>query len=137
MHKIFDLTTKIKKARMIWVCGNGGSAACAEHFATDLIKKGYPAVALSSNTSIITMIANDYGFEHIFSRQLIVYGKKEDLLITISCSGTSQNVVNAEKLAKLNLEMDVFQFEVFDETRDYGKLEDKHLAFAHEVAKAL
>lgn len=131
-----ELIKLIKQARFIWICGNGGSAATAEHFATDLVKKGYPAIALSSNTSIITMIANDVGFEYIFSFQLYSLASKEDLLITISCSGTSKNIVNALRVSK-DMGLDIFKFDVFDESRDFGKLEDKHLAFAHAVAKAL
>lgn len=132
-----ELIEKIKMARFIWICGNGGSASTAEHFATDLVKKGYPAIALSSNTSVITMIANDYGFEYIFTSQLVAYDiNEDDLLITISCSGTSKNIVNAINKANAENAM-IYQFETFDEIKDYGKLEDKHLAFAHEVAKAL
>lgn len=133
MDKLIDLVEKIKKARFIWICGNGGSASTAEHFATDLVKKGYKAIALSSNTSIITMIANDYGYDQIFSRQLQVYGTREDLLITISCSGKSPNIIDVQGLA-----MPLFEFETFEgEDRGYGLLEDKHLKFAHEVAAAL
>ena len=132
-----DLIKLIKKAHIIWICGNGGSAATAEHFTADLIKKGYPAVCLNSNTSIITMIANDYGYNEIFSRQLGIYGNKEDLLITISCSGNSENIINALLIAGI-IKMDVYQFERFDkEFKDYGKLEDKHLQFIHETIKQL
>lgn len=133
-----DLIKQIKKARFIWIAGNGGSAATAEHFATDLVKKGYPAIALSSNTAVITMIGNDYGYDEIFSKQLEVYGAEEDLLIEISCSGKSYNVINAN-LQALKIDMPIFAFEKFGEKGelDYGLLEDKHLKFAHEVAKAL
>ena len=128
------LAEQIRQARMVFICGNGGSASTAEHFATDLVKKGYPAIALSSNTSIITMIANDYGYDQIFSKQLEVYGTEgeNDLLITISCSGISPNIINAQKLF-----VTYYAFETFGEDRNYGKLEDKHLAFAHEVAGLL
>lgn len=133
-----DLIEKIKKARMIWVCGNGGSAATAEHFVTDLIKKGYPAVCLNSNASVLTMIANDYGYEYIFSKQLITLWDRNDLLVTISCSGTSPNILKAQ------LARTYYEFETFDQNPseghtllDYQLLENKHLKFAHEVANAL
>lgn len=129
-----ELIKLIKNAQFIWIAGNGGSAATAEHFVTDLIKKGYPAVCLNSNTSVITMIANDYGYDEIFSKQLQVLGNIQDLLITISCSGTSKNIVRAIEAAG---DMNKYQFETFGKETDYGKLEDKHLKFAHEVAKAL
>ena len=130
------LIKQIKKARFIWTCGNGGSAATAEHLTADLIKKGYPAVCLNSNTAVITMLANDYGYEHIFSEQLKVLGDGTDLLITISCSGTSQNILNVEGIALREL-MPIFKFETFGRNKNYGKLEDKHLAFAHKIASKL
>lgn len=130
-----DLIQKLKKARNIWIVGNGGSASTAEHFATDLIKKGYAGVALT-NSSVITMIGNDYGFEFIFSQQLASVGDSDDLLITISCSGKSRNIQNALAVANAK-QMMIYEFEKFSEDRDYGKLEDKHLAFAHEVASKL
>lgn len=133
-----ELIEKIKQARFIWIIGNGGSASTAEHFATDLVKKNFKAIALSSNTSVITMIANDYGYENIFSHQLGVYAKKTDLLITISCSGTSGNILNALNLATNSIQMKTYSFERFEHgDKDYGRLEDSHLKFAHEVAKAL
>lgn len=132
-----DLIKLIKEARFIWICGNGGSASTAEHFANDLVKKGYPAIALSANTALITMIANDYGYENIFSKQLNTYATEDDLLITISCSGTSKNIIYAQERARVE-GMKMYAFETFKgKNRDFGKLEDKHLAFAHEVIKAL
>jgi len=134
MNKLIE---QIKDARLVWIIGNGGSAATAEHFATDLIKKGIPAIALSSNTSVMTMIANDYGYDNVFLQQLKVYARTDDLLITISCSGTSKNIVQAINFARL-VKIPVFSFETFEfDDNDYGKLENKHLKFAHEVAKAL
>ena len=131
-----ELIEKIKKARFIWICGNGGSASTAEHFANDLVKKGYPAIALSTNTALITMIGNDYGYDEIFRKQLDVYATRDDLLITISCSGRSNNINLAITVAR-ELYIDHFAFETFGKETDYGLLEDKHLKFAHEVAKAL
>lgn len=133
---MIELIKLIKKARFIWIAGNGGSASTAEHFTTDLVKKGYPAICLNSNTSVMTMIANDYGYSEIFSKQLQVLGDDPDLLITISCSGTSENIVRAIEASG---NMMKYKFETFKEARltDFGLLEDKHLAFAHKVAKAL
>lgn len=131
------LIEQIKKARFIWICGNGGSAATAEHFTTDLVKKGYPAICLNSNTSVITMIANDYGYEYIFKKQLEAYANNEDFLITISCSGTSLNIEWAKTIAFPVMGMGFYCFETFSKDRDYQKLEDRHLKFAHEVIKRL
>ena len=131
-----ELLILIKAARFIWICGNGGSAACAEHFATDLVKKGYRAIALSSNTSVITMIGNDEGYQYIFSEQLKVYATKDDLVITISCSGVSPNIIAIDDMAHL-MGFKIYAFETFSNDRDYGKLENKHLKLAHKIAKSL
>lgn len=90
----------------LFVCGNGGSAADAQHFAAELTgrfereRRGYPAVALTTDTSALTAIGNDFGFESIFSRQLHALGQPGDLLIAISTSGQSPNIVQAVELAR-------------------------------------
>lgn len=89
--------------RKILICGNGGSAADSQHFAAefvnafsrDLDRKALPAIALSTDTSILTSIANDFSFYNIFSRQVEAYGKPGDILIALTTSGTSQNCINA------------------------------------------
>lgn len=90
----------------IYICGNGGSAADAQHIASELVgrferqRKGLAAVALTTDTSALTSIANDYGFEHIFRRQVEALVQPGDVLWAISTSGTSPNVIAAAKLAK-------------------------------------
>ena len=90
----------------ILFCGNGGSAADSQHLAAELIgklnKKRAPlaAIALTTDTSIITAIGNDYGFEFIFSRQIEGLGHAGDVLIAISTSGNSPNILEAIKAAK-------------------------------------
>lgn len=96
----------IKSRGCIYICGNGGSAADAQHIAAELVgrfireRKGLPAVALTTDTSNLTSIANDYGFEHVFRRQVEALVTKEDILWGFSTSGTSQNVLAAAALAK-------------------------------------
>jgi D-sedoheptulose 7-phosphate isomerase len=96
----------LKNDGCIYICGNGGSAADAQHIASELVgrfereRKGLPAVALTTDTSALTSIANDYGFEHIFARQVEALVKPNDILWAISTSGTSSNVIAAAKLAK-------------------------------------
>lgn len=131
-----DLIKKINKANYVFVCGNGGSAATAEHLTNDLFSKGVKVICLNSNTSIMTMIANDFGYEYTFSKQLETLAEEGDLLITISCSGTSKNIVFAKETADM-LEMDIYSFETFGKDRNYEKLEDKHLQFAHSIKKQL
>jgi D-sedoheptulose 7-phosphate isomerase len=131
-----ELIKLIREARLIFIEGNGGSSATAEHLSSDLLSKGYRAICLNSNTAIMTMIANDFGYEHTFSKQLEVYATANDLLITISCSGTSPNIKNALKTAK-DIDMYIYSFKTFGKTRDYGKLEDDHMQLVHKIKKAL
>ncbi len=92
--------------RTVYVCGNGGSAADAQHFASELTgrferdRKGYPAVALTTDSSALTAIGNDYGFEHVFSRQLESLGQEGDVLLVISTSGESANLCRVVAQAK-------------------------------------
>ena len=106
-HLSKKLLVAWKNKNCIYLCGNGGSAGNANHIANDLIygagkQNGYGlnVEALSSNPSVITCLANDTGYENIFSEQLKAKGKKNDLLIVLSGSGNSKNVVNAIKVAK-------------------------------------
>ncbi len=98
----------IKEKRTIFICGNGGSAADAQHFATELtirFEKNRPAInaiALTTDTSAITACANDFSFEEIFSRQLQALGKEKDVLIAISTSGNSKNIIKAIDYATQN-----------------------------------
>lgn len=91
MHALADL---IRKAKRVYIIGNGGSAANAMHMANDLFSAGVRAHALTADNAVVTMIANDYGYEHIFSRQIAVYGEPGDLLIALSGSGKSPNILN-------------------------------------------
>ena len=132
-----ELIRLIKNADRVYICGNGGSSATAEHFASDLFSKGIKAFSLNSNTAIMTMIANDYGYEDVFSKQIVLYGTNNDLLITISCSGTSPNIVEAINEAKIK-GMDVYKFKKFvADSKDYEGLEDKHMQLVHRVKKEL
>jgi len=133
MKKLLNL---IKQARFVFVCGNGGSAATAEHLTNDLFSKRVKAICLNSNTSIMTMIANDFGYERTFGNQLYVYANSNDLLITISCSGTSPNIVCAKSMADM-IGMKRYEFEVFGKEMNYEKLEDKHLQLCHKIKQAL
>ncbi len=100
------IAKRLNMGNKVLICGNGGSAADAQHFAAEIVgrfekeRKGYPAIALTTDTSALTAIGNDYGFEHIFSRQVEALGKKGDILIGISTSGNSQNVIKAVEVAK-------------------------------------
>jgi len=85
----------------VLLCGNGGSAADAQHIAAELMgrlrreRHGLPALALTVNSSVLTAVANDYGYEAVFARQIEALGREGDVLIGISTSGSSANVVEA------------------------------------------
>lgn len=95
-----------KNGNKVLFCGNGGSASDSNHLACEFIskfkkeRKSLPAISLSSNNSILTAISNDYSFEDVFKRQLEGLGKKGDILIGISTSGKSENVLKAFEQAK-------------------------------------
>ena len=95
----------LKNSNKILIFGNGGSAADAQHIAAELVgrykteRKGLSAIALTTDTSVITSIANDYGYLHVFDRQVEALANKGDVVIGISTGGSSTNVISALKLA--------------------------------------
>ncbi len=103
---ILKIISTIKNGNKIVLFGNGGSAADAQHIAAELIgrfqleRKSFPAIALSTDSSVITSLSNDYSFDLVFSRQCESLVNKNDLVIGISTSGNSKNVVNGLKTAK-------------------------------------
>lgn len=141
----------------IWIIGNGGSASTAEHFETDLsfVRKGnsFPKTkvsALTANSSLITAIANDIGYENIFSHQLFRRAEPKDLCIIISASGNSENLVIAARAAEeIGLHTlgilgfdggklaQIFDFSIIVKTEigKYGPVEDIHLAICHALAE--
>ena len=98
--------TALEKGRKILICGNGGSAADSQHMAAEFVgrfvkeRQSLPALALTVDTSLLTAVGNDYGFDYVFSRQVEGLGQEGDVLIAISTSGNSANVVKAVKTAK-------------------------------------
>jgi len=149
----------ISKNNSIWILGNGGSASTAEHFETDLsfVKLNrknlkVKATALTSNSSLITAIANDIGFENIFSHQLQRKATKGDLCVVISASGNSLNLIRGMDVAKqIGLKsIGLLGFDggkiasqvdlpiiVETEVGKYGPVEDVHLAICHAISQEL
>lgn len=103
---VVAMTDCLRAGGKMMACGNGGSAADAQHFAAELIgrfereRPELAAIALTTDTSILTAVGNDYGYDEIFSKQVRGLGKKSDILIGISTSGNSKNVVKAIEIAK-------------------------------------
>lgn len=100
------ITERVRAGGKVLVFGNGGSAADAQHFAGELVgrftKEGppIPALALTTDSSIMTAVGNDYGYEHIFKRQVEAHARPADIAVGISTSGNSKNVLEAMQVAK-------------------------------------
>ena len=100
------LANVLKNEGTIFWCGNGGSASDSQHLAAELVgrfkenRRALRSIALNTDTSVMTCIANDYSYEDIFSRQIEALARKNDFLIVISTSGNSQNIINALIRAK-------------------------------------
>lgn len=98
--------TALRSGRKILIAGNGGSAADAQHIAAELVgrfekeRRGMPAIAITTDTSALTAIANDYGYHRVFARQIEALGNHGDVFIGISTSGNSANIVEAVNVAK-------------------------------------
>lgn len=114
MHKISrGIINAIKNGNKILVCGNGGSATMSSHFVGELVgkynkeRKALPAISLTSDSAVITSIANDLGYLYTFSRQVEALGKKGDVLVVFSTSGKSDNCNYAIATAK-DLELKVY-----------------------------
>jgi len=162
-QKILSLVDEIDKIRQsngtVFVAGNGGSATTASHFAADLgvgsllRKNPTKAISLSENPAVITAVSNDQAYLNVFERQLELLGCSSDLLVVISASGNSQNIIQAIKRAEI-LGMHVFSLTGFDGgkvknlTHDfnihvntpvghYGLVEDIHLAICHVVTECI
>jgi D-sedoheptulose 7-phosphate isomerase len=143
--------------RQIYIIGNGGSAATASHMACDLAKNVYPALSatpvrrfrvtsLTDNVAMITALANDCGYERVFSEQLHNLLQKDDLVIAISASGNSPNIVEALALARQRgartaallgfdggVVRDMVDVALVVASHDYGHVEDLHLVLNHLV----
>jgi D-sedoheptulose 7-phosphate isomerase len=139
----------------VYIIGNGGSAATASHIANDFAigtndyKKPFRIISLTDNVPVLTAIGNDFGYDEIFVRQLQVYAKKGDVLVGISASGNSQNIINAFNYA-LSVGIKTISITAFDggkmkkiadggihvptEEREYGPAEDAHMILDHLVS---
>jgi D-sedoheptulose 7-phosphate isomerase len=101
-----EIVTRLRRGGKIICCGNGGSAADAQHIAAELSGKFYldrralPAVSITTNPSSVTAISNDYGYEHVFAKQIEGLGRRGDVLLAFSTSGGSPNVLRAVSLAR-------------------------------------
>lgn len=157
MAKLVALFRKaLDEDRQIFVCGNGGSAANASHFVTDLGKgssdmtyRRFRCLSLNDNVSWMTALGNDYDYSEVFSRQLMNLAKPGDMLMVMSVSGSSPNLVKAVDWAKLNGVATIALVggkrgrlaEISDnvvtvDDTHYGRVEDAHMGICHMIAYA-
>lgn len=146
----------LKNGGKILICGNGGSAADSQHIAAELTgrykreRKGIAAIALSTDTSALTAIGNDYGFEFVFSRQFEALAQKGDLLWGISTSGNSQNVLNALNAARSlgcatlgfggkdgGKMRDLCDILVISPSSDTPRIQEMHILAAHIICELI
>ena len=147
-----------ERSATIYFIGNGGSAATASHFANDIAigtnsyEKPFRAVSLTDNQAIITAVGNDFGYEDIFVRQLQVLGRKDDVVVGISASGNSPNLIKAFEYAK-SVGIKTVAITAFDggkmksmadegvhvptAPKEYGPAEDAHMVLDHLVGAYL
>jgi len=146
----------LKRGNKVLLCGNGGSAADAQHIAAELVgrykteRRGLPAIAITTDTSALTAIGNDYGYDRIFDRQVEALLNKGDLLIGISTSGNSLNVLSALLLAKdmgaetlgltgkgggkMNYACDINLVVPSDDT---PRIQEMHILFGHIICQII
>ena len=146
----------IKNDSKVFLCGNGGSAADAQHIAAELTgrykseRNPLPGIALTTDTSALTAIGNDYGFDYVFERQLAGLGRKGDILIAISTSGNSKNVINALEYAKKNGiktigfsgkgggEMNEYcDINLVVPSNDTARIQEMHIFMGHTICQAI
>ena len=146
----------LKDNKKILIAGNGGSAADAQHFSAELtgrFKKeriSLPAIALTTDTSALTAIGNDYGYEYVFSRQLEGLGNEGDIFIGISTSGNSQNIINAINKAKdKNIKIitltgknggkmkDLGDINIIIPSNDTPRIQEMHIMVLHMICELI
>lgn len=138
----------------IMLCGNGGSASDAQHIAAEIVgryvkeRKSLPAISLSTDTSALTAIGNDYGYENIFSRQIEGLGNKGDLLIAISTSGKSENILRAiDKALSIGITVvgfsgrdggdmkDICDYNIVIPSNTTARIQEMHIMVGHLVCQ--
>lgn len=148
-YELIDISLIILKASHIYIAGNGGSASTASHFAADLRRIGLKAICLTDNISVVTALANDYSYSEVFSRQLDgITG--EDILVVISASGNSPNIIKVAKLVKIRGALvigflgfgggkaaSIADSSIILSSKDYGEVEGIHSCLCHILPRII
>jgi len=148
------IITSLQKGKRIYFCGNGGSAADAQHLAAELSGRFYtdrpalPAEALHCNTSYLTAVANDYSYEVVFQRLIEGIGQEEDILIGLSTSGNSKNIIraiesaNAKNMITIGLTgskggqlKEICQFWIGVPSDDTPRIQESHILVGHIICQ--
>ncbi|MCD6548988.1 MAG: D-sedoheptulose 7-phosphate isomerase [Thermodesulfobacterium sp.] len=156
MEVVYLAKKVISKNGKILIFGNGGSAADAQHLAAELVNRfkkersPMPAIALTTDTSILTAVANDYDFSEVFSKQILALGKKGDIALGISTSGKSANVISALKVAKKlgmhtvglsggdgGLMKELCDYLILVPSYETPRIQEGHLLFLHVFSELL
>jgi len=151
-----DVARRLEGGARVLTCGNGGSASDAEHVATELAGRFHldrpplDCLALSTNTSLVTAVSNDYGFDELFARQVAAHGRAGDVLMAFTTSGRSPNVVRARDEARgrklLTIGFTGAEGGAFAEgcdaafvvpSRDVPRIQEAHIALAHALCEGI
>lgn len=142
-HNFFrDMVKCFDSGGKILICGNGGSAAEAQHLSAELLghfeipRKALPAICLHTDTSTTSAIANDDGYEYVFSRQIEALGNKGDILFVLSTSGKSKNCLEAESEA-IRKEMVVRYFPIKRDGESTATCQERHLRIIHDICREI
>lgn len=146
----------LKQGGKILLCGNGGSAADSQHIAAEIVgrfkkeRPGLPAIALTTDTSILTSVGNDYGYDFIFARQVEALCRPNDVLIALSTSGNSKNVVRAVQSAKTigattiglsggngGLLETLCDFNIIVPSQETARIQEAHIFIGHSLCSIL
>jgi len=150
-----EIACSFRDGKKLLLCGNGGSAADCQHMATEFVSRlsrdfdrpGLPALALTTDTSFLTAFTNDCGYENVFARQVEVFGKPGDVLIAISTSGTSRNILRALETAHEKKMHTIFLTSTANPTQGKGEIiiavpstntqyiQESHLAIEHLICE--
>jgi D-sedoheptulose 7-phosphate isomerase len=147
-------TNTLEEGRTIFWCGNGGSAAESSHMATELLgrfknnRKPYPSISLNADTTLITCIANDFGYDEIYARQLEGLAKPGDLLIVLSTSGKSNNIIRVLEQAKSSGVISIgllgkgggpsvalSDYSIVIESDETARIQEAHLLIGHTLCE--
>ncbi|NOK63205.1 MAG: SIS domain-containing protein [Chloroflexi bacterium AL-W] len=142
--------------RVLLTCGNGGSATDANHLAEELVaryranRRALPAIALTADSSVLTCISNDFGFEHVFSRQIEALARPGDVVLCFSTSGNSPNIVAALQAAKARgaatiallgkdggAARDMADLELIVDCQDTARIQEAHLQVLHYICEVV